>query len=228
MTGLGEAKREYGNIELSYEYLVKRLKCFDDIKSMKMLDIGTNIGSLPFMTWSRNGYDMSGVECREAAISMGKKEYPEIANKLFVVGNCLSEFEDESYDIVTMFDVIEHIPDVEVYLKEDVFRILRRGGILIFQTPNKRINPIFEIISHKSFTAYKKYHCSLQTPSMLRKMLTTCGFEEIVIEKYTLDSEYNRIKLSKYFGPLAKKILKIFALFPLAIYPNLWGSAIKP
>jgi len=46
-------------------------------------------------------------------------------------------------------------------------------------------------------------------------MLENSGFEDIIIEKYTLDSEYNRNKMRKYFGPLA-------------LYSNLWETAVKP
>lgn len=100
-----------------------------------------------------------------------------------------------------MFDVIEHIPDIENYLK-DVYRIIRPGGTFVFHTPNARINPLFEIIRTKSLTAYKDYHCSLQTPNSLRRILKNAGFLDIVIEKNEIDSEFNRKKLQRYFGPV--------------------------
>lgn len=219
---------EFGNVELSYQYILKSLDKYKNYRHKKMVDIGTNLGTLPYLLYHRNGFDITGLECREDAINEGKIKYPEIADKLLAVGKRLSDIDDHSFDIVTMFDVIEHIPDVESYLKEDIFRILRPGGIFIFQTPNRRINPVFEMLRTKSFTAYKEYHCSLQTPKSLKYILTEGGFTEIKIEKYTIDSEFNRKKLKKYFGPLAGVIIKMFECVPLGIYPNLWGTAVKP
>lgn len=219
---------EFGNIELSYQFAMKMLENTENLHTKKMIDIGTNMGTLPFLMFNRNKYNMVGVECREDAIIKGKEKYPEIADKLSVVGNRLADIENESFDVVTMFDVIEHIPNVDVYLREEVFRILRPGGVFIFQTPNARINPFFEMMRTKSFTAYKEYHCSLQTPKSLVNMLSACGFEDILIEKHTIDSEFNRKKLRKYFGLFAGCIIKGFSCAPLGIYPNLWGRAIKP
>ena len=46
-------------------------------------------------------------------------------------------FADASFDAVTMFDVIEHIPDDSRAMAE-VFRVLRPGGVLLVSTPNER------------------------------------------------------------------------------------------
>lgn len=219
---------EFGNVELSYQYTLKNLEYYTNLKTKKLIDVGTNLGTLPYLLYRRNGFDVTGVECREDAINKGKFKYAEIADKLFTVGSRLSNIKHNSFDIVTMFDVIEHIPEIESYLKNDIFRILRPGGIFIFQTPNARINPIFEVIRTKSFTAYKEYHCSLQTPKSLKRILRESGFTEIKIEKYTIDSEFNRKKLKKIFGPLTGLIIRVFEYVPLSIYPNLWGVAVKP
>lgn len=44
-------------------------------------------------------------------------------------------FQDESFDFVVSFQVIEHIPKDETFLKE-VHRVLRKGGKFIVTTPN--------------------------------------------------------------------------------------------
>ena len=216
---------EYGNTELSYNYLVKQVQR-QERDNIKMLDIGTNIGTLPWLIYSKEKMLMDGVEVRESAVEKGKKKYPEIADRLHCIGPNLNMISDEFYDVVTMFDVIEHIPDIENYLK-DVYRIIRPGGIFVFQTPNARINPLFEIVRTKSLAAYKDYHCSLQTPNSLRRILKNVGFLDVVIEKNEIDSEFNRKKLQRYFGPAGLVALEIFKRVPLGIYPNLWGNCKK-
>ncbi len=46
-------------------------------------------------------------------------------------------FADDSFDAVTMFDVIEHIPD-DAGAMAEVFRVLRPGGVVLISTPNER------------------------------------------------------------------------------------------
>ena len=42
---------------------------------------------------------------------------------------------DESFDVVTMWNVIEHLPDPQAAL-ERIHRLLRIGGVLVLSTPN--------------------------------------------------------------------------------------------
>ena len=220
--------REFGNIELSYNYLKKVIESVNFKKNdLKILDIGTNMGSLPYLFNTKLNIYMEGVDVEEDAIECGKNKYKEIEEKLFVVNNDLDSIESNRYDVVTMFDVIEHIPNIEPYLKDNIMRILKPGGIFVFQTPNARINPVFETIQSKSFTRWKKWHCSLQTPKSLKELLINAGFKDIIIEKYRIDSEYNRKKLHKICGPLSSILISIFQNMPMCIYPNLWGYARK-
>ena len=44
-------------------------------------------------------------------------------------------FEDETFDAVTMFDLIEHVPDDAGAIREGL-RVLKAGGYLLLSTPN--------------------------------------------------------------------------------------------
>lgn len=55
----------------------------------------------------------------------------------FVCGDATDlPFEDESFDAVTMFDLLEHVPDDRQAARE-AFRVLRSGGFLLVSTPNE-------------------------------------------------------------------------------------------
>jgi GT2 family glycosyltransferase/ubiquinone/menaquinone biosynthesis C-methylase UbiE len=55
----------------------------------------------------------------------------------FVCGDATRlEFESRSFDAVTMFDVLEHIPDHESAISE-ALRVLRPGGYLLISAPNE-------------------------------------------------------------------------------------------
>lgn len=219
---------EYGNIELSYNFLMDKISENNfELSKIRMLDLGTNMGSLPYLIHTRHSADVTGVDLDARQIANGQKKYPEIADRLVSVDSNLDIIRDESFDVIMMFDVIEHIPEVEKYLKGNVYRILKKNGLFVFQTPNKRINPIYEIIQGKSFTRWKEYHCSLQTPKSLKNILVDAGFDRIYVEKYRIDSDYNKEKIRRYAGPLTGALFAFFQSMPLGLYPNLWGTARK-
>ncbi len=214
---------ELGNIQSSLDYFLK----FNIPKDAKILDVGCNYGSLIFNLHSLGYKNIFGVEINKNAIEKGKTFYPEISNNLntYEAGNI--PFENNTFDVILMFDVIEHIPNVDNFLKNEVRRILRTGGTFIFQTPNKLINIPWEIISGRSLVKWRTYHCSLQTPSSLKKCLIKLGFSGVTIEKGNILTQHNKDKVRKKIGLLGPLALYFLSEMPLAVYPNMWGSCKK-
>ena len=68
-------------------------------------------------------------------IDMLQKKYPQ---GRFLSGNIppLSSFADNSFDSLVSFQVIEHIQDDRLFLKE-IHRVLKPGGIALLTTPNR-------------------------------------------------------------------------------------------
>ena len=55
----------------------------------------------------------------------------------FVCGDATAlEFANESFDLITMFDLLEHVPDDDGAVAE-ALRVLRPGGSLLVSTPNE-------------------------------------------------------------------------------------------
>jgi 2-polyprenyl-3-methyl-5-hydroxy-6-metoxy-1,4-benzoquinol methylase len=97
----------------------------------KLLDIGTGMGTLLEEAQSL-GYDPEGIElCPELAdIARQKGLKVHHMNAM-----CLNE--PEKYDVITMMDIIEHIPH-PVALLRVLHRNLKPGGKLVVYTPNHR------------------------------------------------------------------------------------------
>lgn len=111
--------------ELYLEYLENALG-----RKGKLLDVGAATGY--FMDIAKNrGWEVEGVEISEYAASLGR------VKGLLVHTGILENvhLEKESFDVITLFDVIEHVRDPRSVLLE-VGRLLRKGGIVAITTPD--------------------------------------------------------------------------------------------
>ena len=169
---------------------------------------------------------MWGVDIRRDAINAGKSSYESISGHLIHYGGKVLPFEKNYFDVIMMFDVIEHLSDVPVFLGE-VYRVLQGGGVFIFQTPNKITNIPWMMIEQKRIFPRFSHHCSLQTPESLKLNLIRSGFTETHIEKYTIITTHNVKKVRRRLGLLAYPLLSILEKMPLPLSPNLWGHAKK-
>ncbi|WP_339274913.1 methyltransferase domain-containing protein [Paenibacillus sp. FSL W8-0426] len=96
-----------------------------------LLDIGCSTGHFlaeaQFRYWT-----VAGIEVSEKAANEGRENYG-----LNIITGTLNDelYEDESFDVVTAWDVIEHIPTPHNFMK-NVKRILKKGGLFVANTPN--------------------------------------------------------------------------------------------
>jgi SAM-dependent methyltransferase len=97
-----------------------------------MLDVGCGSGTLLGLLKQR-GFQVRGFDSSAEAAGIAKSE----SGVDVVVGSRLQDagFGDESFDLVTLFHVMEHVTDPRGVLRE-VRRLLRPAGRLVLQVPN--------------------------------------------------------------------------------------------
>ena len=136
----------------------------------RLLDIGCNLG-LFVKAALKAGYQAEGVElnseCAEyARNTTGVTVYEGLLEK--------ANFLADSFDVVTLFDVLEHVKQPMVLLME-IRRILRPDGILVLQMPN--IRSLMATLMHNQWPwLCPPDHVFHFTPHSLRNILAKSGF----------------------------------------------------
>ncbi len=93
----------------------------------RILDIGAGVGD--FLSVAKNdGWQTIGIEPSDKAKAIAK-------NKGVSFVESLSELESNSFDVITMWHVLEHVPDLENQIKE-LKRLIKPTGTVIIAVPN--------------------------------------------------------------------------------------------
>ncbi len=101
--------------------------------SGRVLDIGCGNGI--FTQWlTHKAEAVTGTDHSQAQLAFGAREFPGVG---FVcsAGERLP-FADETFDVVVMSEVLEHMDDDRAALDE-ALRVLRRGGLFVITVPNR-------------------------------------------------------------------------------------------
>lgn len=109
------------------------------VEGKDVLDFGCGTGYGAARLAAR-GASIRGVDVSEEAIAHARATYarPGLSfERIARIEERPLPFADASFDVVLSFQVIEHVPDADAYLRE-VRRVLRPGGRFILATPDRR------------------------------------------------------------------------------------------
>ena len=148
--------------------LVKFLEKVDNKKNKKVLELGSGRGFLTKYLTSL-GFNLTGSDFNKHNIKLAN-EINRIKLK-HIDATKINEKKD-SFDIVISCELIEHLPNVEINIKE-VRRVLKKDGFYCITTPNRYIERLYNLLTGK---VIDKYHISLQTHKSLRRLLENEGF----------------------------------------------------
>jgi SAM-dependent methyltransferase len=135
----------------------------------RLLDVGCGSG-LFLAVCQEHGWDAQGIESNEhaarRAASAGLKVWQ---------ADFLSFAPPEGgYDVVTMFDLIEHVTDPVANLAA-AHRLLAPGGLLVARTPN--LGGLQARVLKERWYGVIANHLLYFDAATLRRLFTSCGFE---------------------------------------------------
>ncbi|HPO68528.1 MAG TPA: class I SAM-dependent methyltransferase [Candidatus Pacearchaeota archaeon] len=109
----------------------------DFIKGKIVLDDGSGSGYGSYFLAKNGAKKIIGIDISKEAVEYSKNTYKN-KNLSFEVMNATNlNFNNNTFDVVCSFQVIEHIKDYDKFLSE-IKRVLKLGGIALIVTPNKK------------------------------------------------------------------------------------------
>ena len=128
----------YRLVSRGYEYLCYMLhikEIIDDISPKSILDVGCGDGRLISLLTEYDEISYTGVDISSKAISFAKAFNPNVE---FI--NIDVKKIERKYDLVSLIEVMEHIPDliIEEFM-DDVISKIKIGGYLIISVPSINI-----------------------------------------------------------------------------------------
>ncbi len=182
-----------------------------------LLDVGANLGH--FIQQAQTHYNAIGIEPSAAVVAWGREH----------LDVCLEQGSIEAdnpayrrrFDAVTMFDVIEHLPDPRAALQR-CRRYLANGGHLFITTPDAAA-PVARLLGSHWYYVDLLEHISLFTTANLTRLLRECGFR--VIARRTFGRRYRLSYIERRLRGLARDSLLLRAAHLATVPLRLAGEA---
>jgi 2-polyprenyl-3-methyl-5-hydroxy-6-metoxy-1,4-benzoquinol methylase len=151
------------------------------VAGRRLLDVGCGEGQF-VASASEAGWDSLGIDLASGAVQVAQK---------FGV-NCRSEdffaqsLSDERFDLISMFEFIEHVPHPTRFLKR-ARELLVPGGLLYLTTPN--FASAARRIMKGAWPVFHPEHFSYFTPVQLSELVRDAGLEVVLVETRNLDPQ---------------------------------------
>lgn len=211
--------KDENNIRKTFAVRIKHLQQWAK-PGGKALDVGCAAGFFLAEAQAR-GWQVQGLDVSTFAVNYTKERFGvDVRQGSFTE----LDYPTDHFDLITMWDVIEHVPDPKSYIQKAA-GLLHSGGVIALATPD--VDSLPAKITGKRWVGYKLseehvYYFSIKT---LSRMLNEAGFDVVNVRhvgKYvTLRLFLNRLEM--YVPPLAKALAfleRTFKLSEKSLYVN--------
>ncbi|MCK5451776.1 MAG: class I SAM-dependent methyltransferase [Candidatus Omnitrophica bacterium] len=187
-------------------------------KHISLLDYGCGLGYLMEVA-AKHNFNVSGIEYNEFAVTYIKNQY-NYDVRHFDGGN---DYFDKSkkFDVITFFDVIEHLTEPEKALKM-AFDGLEDNGVLAILTMDMS-SPVARVLDEKFEDIRRRDHIYFFSRKNLRQFLLKNNFEILKIKKF--GKTFNIEALFHRIQNISLTLSKI-CLFFLKVFPFIKGCSL--
>ena len=190
-----------------FEKALEKIKVYKD--RGKLLDIGCGMGYFLKIA-QQKGWQTFGVELSKKAGSFAKEK---LGLNIFQGEVIEAGFESGSFDVITLWNVLDHLHDPVRELIE-IGRILKRGGLIYLRLPNisfsLMIYRLYKILKMRRLKDYSVFHLYGFSAKTIKLMLEKTNFDviELVNAKPSLGDPYKISGLlPEKYATLIKEIL---------------------
>ena len=214
LAGGNEFYSELGKLEwyylhpgkTEYEFVQNYIKEGDNL-----LDIGSGRGELYNRTKKRINY--TGLELSTKAVELAKEAGINVKNEDLLIH---SKANVEKYDIVTLFQVLEHLTELENFITA-IHSCLKKDGLFVIAVPN---NDGFISYSPDYLFNLPPHHTILWKEASLVQLAKKFNFEIVKIEAELLQDVHK----NSAYGAYKEKILKRLLFIQIPLINNNTGK----
>jgi 2-polyprenyl-3-methyl-5-hydroxy-6-metoxy-1,4-benzoquinol methylase len=166
----------------------------------KIVDVGCHLGFFLDVAKER-GWDVTGVEPSRWSVEQARTRGLDVRHGTLETAH----LEENSFDVATLWDVIEHLSDPLAELKQ-MHRILKPGGVLAVSTMN--VDALFPRLAGRRWPWYMQMHLVYFSKRTLHNMLTKAGYQvvEMIPHKRVVRLSYLISRVEPYCAPLYKAL----------------------
>lgn len=198
----GERLTTHVNEYYTYEHLHRYYLAMDFVKSKDVLDIASGEG-YGCSLMSSSAKSVVGVDIEGDAIEHAIKNYKK-DNLRFINGDIRSiPLPDDSFDVITCFETIEHIEEHNQAIKE-LKRVLKPNGILLISTPDSESG---HHLASRGRNPYHPLELNIQEfSSLLSNSFKSVSFlfQKTINASLIVDDKNQSIGLNEYSGDFKK------------------------
>jgi 2-polyprenyl-3-methyl-5-hydroxy-6-metoxy-1,4-benzoquinol methylase len=155
------------------------------LKKRLLLDVGSGVGDFLYSV-RKNGWDVKGTELSKFACSFSKKKF-----NLDVFNGTLegAKYKSDTFDVITFSEVIEHLNNPYLTLKES-HKILKKNGLIVIQTGDvdcfysKLCKEKWPYLLYGHLFYFSKKTLSLMLKKSGFKIVKTFNGDEISVSSY--------------------------------------------
>jgi len=193
-----------------------------DLPVGKLLDIGCGVGDFLHVAENK-GWQCTGIEPSEEAREIARQR---IKGDL-LYSEDLNHLPDQSFDLITMWHVLEHVDDLKWQVAQ-LQRLIKPNGRIVIAVPNYRS------YDGRFYNAYwaaydVPRHLNHFNKTVLTKMFKTSGLSLVSMDKLVWDAYYISFMSEQYkhhFMPLVRGVFRGLVSNAKARRSGEWSSLV--